>query len=69
MNEGMTVSEIIEEVREEICEKYCKFGQEAKERCMEAKQSLEGMALILKEDAIWDEIDEAQCKDCPISRL
>ena len=70
MKEGMTVSEIIEEVREDMCDKYCRFSLEYNKRCLEAdtkaKDKDELFELL---DAINDEMYEAHCKDCPISRL
>lgn len=70
MKEGMTVSEIIEEVREEMCDKYCRFALENKKRCLEAETKANDKAELFDMlDAINDEMYEAHCKDCPISRL
>lgn len=70
MNQGMTVSEIIEEVREEICDKYCRFAQEESERCHEAETKANDQAeLVDMLDAINDEMFEAHCKGCPLNRL
>lgn len=70
MNAGMTVREIIEEVGEEICDKYCRFAQEASERCREAETKAKDKAeLVDMLDAINDEMYEAHCKDCPLNRL
>lgn len=70
MNEGMKVSEIIEEVREDMCEMYCRFAHEAEKRCREAETKVKDQAELLDMlDEINDEMYEAHCKDCPISRL
>ena len=70
MNEGMTVREIIEEVGEEICDKYCRFAQEASERCREAETKANDQSeLIDMLDAINDEMFKAHCKGCPLNRL
>lgn len=70
MNEGMTVSEIIEDVKEDICDKYCRFSKEAEERCREAETKANDQAeLIDMLDAINDEMFEAHCKGCPLKRL
>ena len=70
MNESMTVSEIIEEVREDICENYCRFALETEKRCLEAETKAKDKAELFDMlDAINDEMYEAHCKDCPISRL
>lgn len=70
MNEGMTVSEIIEEVREDMCNNYCRYALENNNRCLEAETKAKDKAeLVDMLDAINDEMFEAHCKDCPLNRL
>ena len=70
MNAGMTVREIIDEVGEEICDRYCRFAHEASERCHEAETKAKDQAeLVDMLDAISDEMFQAHCKGCPLNRL
>lgn len=70
MKEGMTVSEIIEEVREDMCKNYCRYALENNNRCFEAETKAKDKAELFDMlDAINDEMYEAHCKDCPLSRL
>jgi len=51
-----TVTEILEEVGEEICDKYCKYP----EICRSEQKDPD-----LADDLLY----EKYCKDCPLNRL
>lgn len=69
MNAGMTVREIIEEVREDMCNNYCLYALENNNRCLEAETKAKDKAELFDMlDAINDEMYE-HCKDCPLNRL
>ena len=70
MKEGMTVIDIIEEVRYDMCDNYCRFALEYNKRCLESEtKAKDKEELIDMLDAINDEMSKAHCKGCPLNRL
>lgn len=51
-----SVTEIIEDVKEDICDKYCKYP-------------LEYLAEIKDPDLAHELMLETKCKNCPLQRL